>query len=42
MPDFNATVALAMGMEHTHAEYSPSGRPFAVAGKGKPAIELFA
>lgn len=42
MPDFNATVALAMGMDLTHIEHSPSGRPFTVADKGKPVMELFA
>lgn len=42
MPDFNATVALAMGMDLQHIEHSPSGRPFTVADKGKPVMELFA
>ena len=41
MPDFNATVALAMGMDLTHIEHSPWGRPFTVADKGKPVMELF-
>jgi len=42
MPDFNATVALAMGLDLTHIENSPSGRPFTVADKGKPVMELLA
>ena len=42
MPDFNATVAHAMGMDLAHVEHSPSGRPFTVADKGKPVMELFA
>lgn len=42
MPDFNATVALAMGMDLKHIEHSPSGRPFTVADKGTPVMELFA
>ena len=42
MPDFNATIALAMGIDLQHIEHSPSGRPFTVADKGKPVMELFA
>lgn len=42
MPDFNATVALATGMDLKHVEHSPSGRPFTVADKGQPVMELFA
>ncbi|MGV3661758.1 MAG: DUF1501 domain-containing protein [Prosthecobacter sp.] len=42
MPDFNATVAHAMGMDLAHVEHSPSGRPFTVADKGKVVMELFA
>ncbi|GEP44502.1 DUF1501 domain-containing protein [Brevifollis gellanilyticus] len=42
MPDFNATVAMALGMDLAHVEHSPSGRPFTVADKGKPVMELFA
>lgn len=41
MPDFNATAALAMGIDLAHIEHSPSGRPFTVADKGKPVLELF-
>ncbi len=42
MPDLNATIAKAMGIDLQHIEYSPSGRPFTVADKGKPVNELFA
>jgi len=42
MPDFNATVALALGLDLAHLEHSPSGRPFTVADQGKPVMELFA
>jgi hypothetical protein len=41
MPDFNATVALAMGLDTGHVEHSPSGRPFTPVDKGKPVMELF-
>jgi hypothetical protein len=41
MQDFNATVALAMGMDLKHVEHSPSGRPFTVADNGKPVMDLF-
>jgi len=42
MPDFNATVAYALGMDLQHSELSPSGRPFTIADTGKPVMELFA
>jgi hypothetical protein len=42
MPDLNATIAQAMGIDLQHIEHSPSGRPFTVADKGKPVTELFA
>jgi uncharacterized protein (DUF1501 family) len=42
MPDFNATVAKALGLDLAHVEYSPSGRPFTVADKGRPVAGLFA
>jgi hypothetical protein len=42
MGDFNATVALAMGLDLEHVEHSPSGRPFTVANQGKPVLDLFA
>lgn len=41
MPDLNATVALALGLDLAHIEHSPSGRPFTVADQGKPVIALF-
>ena len=42
MQDCNATIAQAMGIDLQHIEQSPSGRPFTVADKGEPLIELFA
>jgi hypothetical protein len=42
VPDFNATIAHACGLPLEHEFYSPSGRPFRVADKGRPVKELFA
>jgi hypothetical protein len=42
MQDFNATIALALGIDLKQTEISPSGRPFTVANDGKPIRELFA
>ena len=42
VPDFNATIAYALGLPTEHILYSPSGRPFTVAHKGKPVRALFA
>jgi uncharacterized protein (DUF1501 family) len=42
MPDFNATIAQALGIDLEKIEHSPSGRPFTVADKGRPLAELFA
>lgn len=42
IPDFNATIAYAMGMPIGQELISPSGRPFTVAHKGKPVLDLFA
>lgn len=42
MPDCNATIAQAMGINLQHIEHSPSGRPFTVADNGKPVMDLFA
>jgi hypothetical protein len=42
MQDCNATIAQAMGIDLKHIDYSPSGRPFTVADKGVPVVELFA
>jgi uncharacterized protein (DUF1501 family) len=39
--DFNATIAHALGLPLEHVVTSPSGRPFTVASKGRPATELF-
>jgi hypothetical protein len=41
MQDFNATVAYALGMDLQRIEQSPSGRPFTVADKGKPVVDLW-
>ena len=40
--DFNATIAHALGMPLDKVITSPSGRPFTVADKGKPLLDLFA
>ena len=40
-PDFNATIAYALGVPLDHVLYSPSKRPFTVAHKGKPITQLF-
>ena len=42
MPDLNATIAQAMGIDLQHIEHSPSGRPFTMTDKGKPVVALFA
>ncbi|MDF1852006.1 MAG: DUF1501 domain-containing protein [Verrucomicrobiales bacterium] len=42
IPDFNATIAHALGLPLDHVLYSPSKRPFTVAHKGKPVLDLFA
>jgi len=41
MPDFNATVAQALGIDLTAKEIAPSGRPFTIANDGKPVLDLF-
>jgi Protein of unknown function (DUF1501) len=41
MPDLNATIAQALGIDLQHIEHSPSGRPFTVADKGAAVVELF-
>jgi hypothetical protein len=41
VPDFNATIAYALGLPLGFSVHSPSGRPFKVADKGKPIEELF-
>jgi len=39
--DFNATIAYALGLPLDQVLYSPSMRPFTVADKGQPLVELF-
>ncbi|MBI3735979.1 DUF1501 domain-containing protein, partial [Candidatus Sumerlaeota bacterium] len=40
IPDFNATIACTQGIPLDKVVYSPSGRPFTVADKGKPILSL--
>lgn len=42
IPDFNATIAYALGLPLDQVLYSPSKRPFTVADKGKPVLDLLA
>ncbi len=42
IPDFNATIAHALGLPLDHVLYSPSKRPFTVAHKGEPVLSIFA
>ena len=42
VPDFNATIAMAMGLPIEEEAVSPSGRPFKIADHGSPIKELFA
>jgi hypothetical protein len=42
VPDFNATIAKALGLPIDHVLHAPSGRPFTVADKGRPVTGLFA
>jgi len=42
VPDFNATIAYALGVDLDEVIHSPSGRPFTVADKGRPVTALFA
>ena len=41
VPDFNATIAYALGLPLDKVVYSPSGRPFTIADKGQPIKALF-
>ncbi len=41
VPDFNATIAYAMGLPTDLKLHSPSGRPFQIADKGKPITSIF-
>lgn len=42
IPDFNATIAHALGLPLDQVLYSPSKRPFTVAHKGVPVLDLLA
>lgn len=39
--DFNATIGYALGLPVDQVIISPSGRPFTIADKGKPVVDLF-
>lgn len=41
VPDFNATIAYALGLPLDQVLFSPSMRPFTVAEKGQPLVGLF-
>ena len=41
IPDFNATIGFALGLPMEEVVLSPEGRPFTVAHKGKPVLQLF-
>jgi len=41
VPDFNATIAYALGLPMDTVLYSPSKRPFTVVDKGSPVTQLF-
>ncbi len=41
IPDFNATIAYALGLPLDQIVFSPSKRPFTVADKGQPLTHLF-
>lgn len=42
IPDFNATIGLALGLPLEETVFSPSMRPFKFADKGKPITAVFA
>ncbi len=42
IPDFNATLALALGLPVDQVVFSPSRRPFRLADKGAPVTALLA
>ena len=42
VPDFNATIAYALGLPLDEVVYSPSKRPFTVAHKGRPVMDVLA
>ena len=41
VPDFNATIAYALGLPYEEEIYSASKRPFKVANNGQPITGLF-
>lgn len=41
VPDFNATIAYGLGLPIDKVIHSSTGRPFRVADKGNPIVELF-
>ncbi|MEN8663092.1 MAG: DUF1501 domain-containing protein, partial [Lentimonas sp.] len=41
VPNFNATIAYALGLPLDKVVHSPSGRPFQIAHKGQPVKALF-
>jgi len=41
IPDFNATIAYALGLPHDLVLMSPSKRPFKIADKGSPVTSIF-
>ena len=41
VPDFNATIAYALGLPLEERVFSRSGRPFTVADKGQPITSIF-
>jgi len=41
IPDFNATIAYALGLPYEDYYSSPSKRPFRIADEGSPVKELF-
>lgn len=41
VPDFNATIAHALGLPLETVLYSPAKRPFTIADKGKPVAAIF-
>ena len=41
VPDFNATIAYALGLPLEERVYSRSGRPFTIADKGQPITSIF-
>ena len=41
IPDFNATIAHALGLPIDKVLYAPNGRSFQIADKGRPILDLF-